>query len=729
MKSSFRIYFIRVKEISIFSYKFLDYEETITNENYKEWEIPDKYYSKKKETIKISFEINNAGLRRQFFFDLFYGNNNGYLFINNLGKTYQLFFKNIDSISITPENIKETLNVYDTNNTLDRKRILIINYSYDNIKINDSNINLNEILPPRKNNSYSFNYSIYDLQNALILTKIYDETKEIKFKEFKKKNKKIISKIIKIIKELNKTKTNDEYNKNFLILKKYTLYKFRIHLNFPNEILEGFSGDKYIDFEFNKTFSIIILYLKNKVDINIMEYKQLYDYINTQLSIIKNDSNLKGYEKILIMEQFAISVAKFNNINNFINSKFEYYFFSRVEKYSILYYVYNFINNFIKLLKDTDKAYYKLVELDAGISFYKNKQFYSFDLKNLLEIKNHLEDIMCNFITFYNNEDEGQCSFCSKHLKYATINKNTINNIKNFRLDKELNKNSIVEGKKIASKIVIDYFHEIAGHIKFGFNNFEFIESPYKCISDKNIIQTLVPNDFDSTRKNVVRILKEKEKSDSGSFFELIYGKAGESYLKDLIDNISNYWKLIDRADLFLNNLPLLSKYIKYRFIFEHYNLKESLDINSSIEQEIEYMKLKFEENNIDIEAIEKYDKKMEEKIDEEENNKENNDVIKDSKDEEEEEEEEGEEKDDVEDDDDSDEDNIFKIKNKKENNYLIIKGRTINPLGIKKYEDSIRPLLKDYDKYGSEYEKICERLYGKNKNISIKSSLINTKK
>ena len=224
------------------------------------------------------------------------------------------------------------------------------------------------------------------------------------------------------------------------------------------------------------------------------------------------------------MEQFLLSAQKFKTLNNFIDSNFQYYLFSKAENNSIIYYVKNFINNFIKDLKDTDKVYYKLVELDAGKSYYKNKSFYSFDLKNLDEIKIHLGDIMDDLITFYNNDEVNNSSFCGKHLKYATINIKSIYNSQKLELNKTLQKNNIIEGKRIASKIIVAYFHEMTGHIKFGFSNFEYIDSPNKCISNKNIIQTLVPNNIDLKYKNVIRILNENEKSNSGSFFELIFG-------------------------------------------------------------------------------------------------------------------------------------------------------------------------------------------------------------
>ena len=715
MKSTFKINYIHVGTELNFSYEFLDFKETVKDEEYKEFDILDKYFNESKEAIKICFEVNCCDIKRKFYFDLFYGENIAYLFIIALGKTFQLLFKDISSITIIPETVKKSISNYDTNNTKDRKRVLMINYPYDNISINGTNLNLIEILPPRKNNNYSFNYSFYDILNGLILTKVYNEEKEIKIIKYMKKNKRVISLLMTQIDRLNQIETYEEYNKEYLQLKKYKFKK--LHLNFPNGKLEEFLGDNVIKFQYDKVFSYIILYFKRKTEINFNEYKGLYTFITNHLSKIRNDINLQGYQKILIMEQFLLSATKFKSIREFINSNFQYYLLAKSEDNSILYFVKKFISDFIEELKDTDKVYYKLVELDAGISYLKRKSFYSFDLKNLNEIKIHLRDLMNDLITFYYNEEDNNNAFCSKHLKCATINIKSINNIQKLQLNKKLADNNIIEGKRIASKIIINYFHEIDGHIKLGFSNFENIESPNKCINEKNIIQTLVPNDFDSKYKNVLRIILNKnEKSDSGSFFEIIFGKSGGVYLKDLIDNIHNYWRLADMPNLFLEKLPLLSKYIKYRFIFEHYKLEDLLEPNSSMEEEIEYMEMKFIKNKIDIEEIDKRDKIIEEEVNEQENYIQEN--ILNDKDEEEdeneskEEEESGEIDDQEEEELDIDDEYNDKYKDKKINKFDI-KEKYTNLKAIKQYEDFLRKYLKDYDKYGSEYEKLCQK-YGK---------------
>ena len=621
---TFKINYILLAKNTHLTYKFLDFEETVKDDDQcKIWnnEDLDKYF-KTEESIKICFEVFSFGSNRKFYFDLFHGENVAYLFIVMIGKTYQLLFKDINSIEIIIPSIPSDIKItdYDTNNTNDRKRVLMINYPYEDIRINCSNIHLNESLPPNNINKHLFNFSFYDISKGLILSKVYDDEKDLKMKKYIEKNKKIFSLLFSQINKLNKIESEKEYNDKYSCLKTYNLDKFKIHLNFSNNKLKEFSGADIINFEFNKVFSLIILYFRKLVNIQFNEFKKLYNYIFQQLTKIKDDKNLQGYQKILIMEQFLLCATKFKNLNHFIDSNFQYYLFSKAENNSIIYYVKNFIHHFIEDLKDTDKVYYRLIELDAGISYYKYKSFYSFDLKNLDEIKSHLRDMMKDLITFYNNEEDNNNSFCSKHFKYATINIKSVDNSKKLELDKTLKDDNIIEGKRIASKIIIAYFHEIACHIKFGFSNLEYIDWPNKCISNKNAIQTLVPYNIDLKYKNAIRILNENEKSDSGSFFESIFGKVGAIYIKDLLDNINNYWIIIDRPELFLEKLPLFSKYIKYRFIFEHFQLEELSDSNITIEEEIEYMNLQFKKNDIDIEKIEQNDKKIEEEINENEN-------------------------------------------------------------------------------------------------------------
>lgn len=106
------------------------------------------------------------------------------------------------------------------------------------------------------------------------------------------------------------------------------------------------------------------------------------------------------------------------------------------------------------------------------------------------------------------------------------------------------------------------------------------------------------------------------------------------------MDHTDNYWKIIDRVDLFLGKLDVLSKYIKNRFYYQIAGLEKEEKIqNLTIQEEIEYIEELFKINNFDTKLIddnlkfndeeeleEEWDEEEEEEIsDEEVENKESN--------------------------------------------------------------------------------------------------------
>ena len=140
--------------------------------------------------------------------------------------------------------------------------------------------------------------------------------------------------------------------------------------------------------------------------------------------------------------------------------------------------------------------------------------------------------------------------------------------------------------------------------------------------------------------KNVLRILNENQKAESGTFFELIYGQEENLFIINIMAHTDNYWKIIDRVDLFLGKLDVLSKYIKNRFYYQIAGLEKEEKIqNLTIEEEIEYIEELFKINNFDTKLIddnlkfneeeeleEEWDEEEEEEIsDEEVENKESN--------------------------------------------------------------------------------------------------------
>ena len=123
--------------------------------------------------------------------------------------------------------------------------------------------------------------------------------------------------------------------------------------------------------------------------------------------------------------------------------------------------------------------------------------------------------------------------------------------------------------------------------------------------------------------KNVLRILNENQKAESGTFFELIYGQEENLFIINIMDHTDNYWKIIDRVDLFLGKLDVLSKYIKNRFYYQIAGLEKEEKIqNLSIEEEIEYIEELFKINNFDTKLIDDKLKFNDEEVENKESNK-----------------------------------------------------------------------------------------------------------
>lgn len=570
----FKINFIHISKVEL-SYNFLSFIKTVKQNDISiEYNIPEKYFSENKETLPICFEVECLNLKHKFYFDLFYGDNEAHLFINSIGKTYQLFFKNIDNIEVISDDIH--INSYDTNGTKDRKRVLLINYIYNSVEINKKYISLNQYYLRDENYKLadSYVYSFYDINKFLILSKRKYIFETLKINEIIKKSSEKMKLIIKKINGLRNSANKEKYNKIYSKLRNYNLNKFNIEINLSKKELVK-NAQNILSFIYDKTFITIILYFINKFNLDYPCFLKLFDYTMQQLSKIIKDNKLKIYQKILIMEQFGLSSIKFNEIVEFLSSNFEYYLFDGVENNSILFFVKEFLNKFIDKIEEEIPLFFILLELSSGFSFYRDELFYSFDMKNLKEIKSYLRDIFLDIITFYtnNNKNNNYSFFSNKYLSNLTINTKVlfIGN-KKFKLNKKIENINIIEGEKIASKIIIFYFIEIFKNILYCFSKSKYLKS--ECNIDKRLIDKLIQLNCDS-----------------------------KYYL----------YKLIDRADLFLGNLNTLINYIKYKFYFKHYkqdnNINDKED-NLTIEQEIEK---KFEIIGLVFEKMEKDDKISEE--------------------------------------------------------------------------------------------------------------------
>ena len=250
-------------------------------------------------------------------------------------------------------------------------------------------------------------------------------------------------------------------------------------------------------------------------------------------------------------------------------------------------------------------------------------------MENLYEVQTYFKQKIPEIITTFYNENKDNSAFIDPFTGYITINFNSLEIFKDINIIKSLDEKNLTKGKKYASKLIIFLLHEVPGHIKFAFGNACNNNSPSKFINDFNEIYQLVSEDYKSDDNQKIKILTNNNKFDSGSFFELLYGKIGKFYVSQILDSLNDYGKLVDRVDLLLENLDLFNEYIKMHFLA--YILKIDLDnyLSLSIEDEVNAIKDCIKKKNIDYEDL------LYNSIDEEdeENEEDNNEKLNDNND------------------------------------------------------------------------------------------------
>ena len=595
-------------EYPLKNYKFLNHSGKIEKDETKVFDIPDKYYGNSKCSIKINFKLYSDDKKQEniFEFDLFYGNNFATCFLEEDGNLFQIIFKQKEGNYLLETQNKKKIKNYDTNNTKNRKRYLLINYAFNRLKINDTKINLNNFLPPNPFQKVynSINFCIYNLKENLILSNNIEDSENLNYKEYSLKYSSFVNEIIEEFKLCVSSK-KDCLMKNLSKKLKNIKSIPGINLNLSKEKLENeISEEKYLNYEINATLVKILkkFYLESKDDIDLI--KKLYDYYSSVVGIIERDNSLKIYQKILILNQFSTISGKFNKIDDFINSKFKYYILSKVENGSVLDYVKKFFEKFILNLNEDHKAYDKLVELDNPIGYYKGEMYFCFGMENLHEVKTHIKEKMPEILTTYYNIDDNNCAVSNAYIGLVTINIESLKKFKDIDLTKSLNKDNIKMGKNLAAKVVIYFFHEVTEHIKFAYSNYCKYTSPSRFINELNEEYELVSENNESSNQNLIKILDDNVISDPGTFFELLYGKIDDFYVAQILDYLDDFGKLIDRVDLILDNLKLFNEYIKSHFsaIINEIDINDINDLdNISIEEEIKIINTKIGSKNKDF--------------------------------------------------------------------------------------------------------------------------------
>ena len=570
-------------------------------------DIPDEFFDGEFWKFTRLELISKGKFKNECILEIHRSQNHCYCFCDEKGKTYHLLFrdeikepKKEKDIKIHLERYKLDLDKYDTNNNKYRKRFILANATFSFININNTQIDLSDFCKDTKTSSYQL--SVYNLQKELIVTKSLELPEKtetfgelynkysINFQEFGTEFRHILD---------SEKSYSDGVDKLFEKYKNLTIPKY--FLNIPKKkIIKELSKEEYIDFFFNiMLFKIFIVHLQTSKE-DYTRVLVLSVYFEDNVKKIKGDDNLKVYQKILLVEQFGQIIYKMNH-NILLDSGLDYHVMSLKQKDSIWDIVDNFFKEYISNLKEDSKIFFKLLELDSGVGFYRGKKFYCFGMSNINEIKEHLKDIFIETLITY--ELKGRtCAFIISRTGSVAINISKIPNSKKFSYFIKLKENEKEEGKDVAAKIIEFLLHEVYGHKKFLYDKDNLIDSPCYFIEDDKIY-FLDHINSDSTEENAIKILPAKSNSDDGTYYELCYGKIGDYYAIQIIDFMDGYGDLLDDVNLWIDDLDVLNDYFKYKFVINAKKL-EFKDCPKNIRDKIEFFKKIVSEKKIDVDSF-----------------------------------------------------------------------------------------------------------------------------
>ena len=586
------------KSINFGSFETIKIPEEFFGEEYNKM-IQIKLFNKETENI-IKLKLNK--------------NDDNYCctFCDNIGKTYHLLFNQKkdkeEKIDISIPSYEFHFDKYDTNGTKYRKRLILANIHFQLIKINDTYINFSELTKDLDQNATSYQLSVYNYKKKQIVTKALDMPKHtICFEQIYNDNYQIFDKFIQ---DFNKVLADEKnFNDNFnQLFEKYKDVGFPDYfLNISKQKIEKeLNKTEYIDFFYNMmVFRIYNEHIKGSKK-SFVTVKSFVAYLKEKTDKIKADKDLKLYQKILLIEQIGHILNKMTK-DSFLKSDINYFIMSKKEENSILYFVDKFFKDYINNLSEDSKIFFKLLELDSGIGYYKGKIFHCFDMTTIDEIKAHLKEIFIDTLITY-KANERVCAFIITKTGAVAINLSEIPGYENFFLEKKLEKYEIAQGKDVAAKIVEFLLHEIYGHKKFLYEKEKFIISPYYFFQDGEYYFLEYKNSA-SKEPNAIKILPKNTYSDDGTYYELSYGKIGDYYAIEIIDEMNGYGDLLDEINLWTDDLDSLNEYFKYKYIIQCKKIPLN-NCPSNIKEKIKFFKEQVLKNGLDVESFYKKETK-----------------------------------------------------------------------------------------------------------------------
>ena len=576
--------------------------------------IPDTVFKHGKDKATIHLSLYDEKNRTENYkFHVYYGKNSAYVQTDRLSKNvYEIILKNLKGVKISEYG--QVFTELDDLGNKDRQRLTLINYS-QNIEINDNIYDLSRIvLQNTLDSEILFNQiSVLDLEKRLfIIQPIKDKTDyDI---EFLKDNMELLLTF--------ETKFNDFFNSsnysnigNELI---NTFQKIKAHgslsLNRSNEYLNNiFNSNKFLDLELFWNYSLCIFFLDNNFE-KLYKNKEVVQALILKIKEIKNNlvkiKQLSLYEKVrtayTLFTVFFIKKVPFDNLNEINNLNLRIILTDERENDSIMDRSYQMYNEFVNNISEESAIFPYLVNIDGGCGFYNKESVYTFDLKNLNMIKDHLRQVYPKVIIFCYVEN-GEEAITEPEFGGIIINDYHLTKFKNLNYNSSSLKDITEEQKNdIAVNIFLKKIHEASGHKKYGLSEEDY-NSPIKFFNKNNEIITLKHESLyvsgDNKCEYILRSYN-KTRGDSGHYLELCYGKYKNKLIIAILREMEDKGNLINYPRLFTDDGQLLYKYVFLRKKIEENGIKFISKNKTPIEDEIKQMEKDLENNKIKKEEI-----------------------------------------------------------------------------------------------------------------------------
>ena len=628
MSSKLKLFFFHSGTPKIKKYKlsFRDIIEDINNDNLKistYFSIPDFVFKHGKDKTAIGITLyDDSNNSNNYKFNVYYGKNSAYVQTDNFSDyVFEIIFRNMKYIKIEENGMEfKELDNLDNKN---RERLCLINYYNHYIHINGIKFNLSLVVS--KNTSVheiTFNQiSVLDLEKEKFIVQPIREKSEYNVKFLNDKKNLFNNFETKYFNKFFNSGANqyqtilDQIIDKFIIIQNHGSLDLNRDNNYLNEI---FSKNTFLDLNLFFNYSLckffldrndyVYLFYKGRV---ILNFVKKIKNIKAELSKIKE---LPIYEKVRVVYSlfavFLMTKEPFANPSDIENLNLRYYITKKRGINSILDRSYNLYESFINNISEDSAIFPYLLNIDGGIGYYEKEDVYTFDLKNLDMIKNHLRQVYPEVIIFCYIED-GEVALTESEFGGIIINEFYLTKVKNLDYNSStLSQITEEEKDDIAVNIFLDNIHEASGHKKFALSE-EGLYSPRKFVNKNNEIITLEhKNDYDPKKNNIEYILtnNKTDKGDSGHYLELCYGKYNNRLIIDILRNMKNKGKLIRYPRLFTDDLKTLNEYVSLRQQIEENNIKFNSNYEASIDDDIILMRKEIEakkiQNNNLIEQI-----------------------------------------------------------------------------------------------------------------------------